>query len=61
MKSEVRFRYDLIPILNMKTMFKTIVSKKDQVVIPKTIRDMLGLTTGAVLEISVEKRRAFSN
>ncbi|MCS7365221.1 MAG: AbrB/MazE/SpoVT family DNA-binding domain-containing protein [archaeon GB-1867-035] len=40
-----------------ETMFKTVVSKKGQVVIPKNIREMLGLTTGTILKVSVEKKK----
>ncbi len=38
-------------------MFKTIVSSKGQVIIPKPIRDALGLTPGTVLRVSVEGKR----
>ncbi len=37
--------------------FKTVVSSKGQVVIPKPIRDMLGLTPGTVLRVWVEGKK----
>jgi len=36
---------------------RTVVSSKGQVVIPKRIRDMLGLTPGTVLSVWVEGKR----
>ncbi len=38
-------------------MTTTIISKKGQVVIPKSIRDKLGLTVGTVLKVSVEGKK----
>jgi len=38
-------------------MLKTIVSKKGQVVIPKPIRDQLGLAPGTILKVHVEGKR----
>ncbi len=38
-------------------MLKTIVSKKGQVVIPKPIRDQLGLTPGTILKVHVEGKK----
>jgi len=38
-------------------MQRTKVSKKGQVVIPKGIRDRLGLTPGTVLKVTVEGRK----
>ncbi len=38
-------------------MLKTTLSKKGQVVIPKPIRDMLGLSPGSVMRVWVEGKR----
>ena len=38
-------------------MSKTVVSKKGQVVIPKNIRERLGLTPGTILKVQVEGKK----
>lgn len=38
-------------------MMKTVVSEKGQVVIPKEVRERLGLTRGTVLNVRVEGKR----
>ncbi|MCD6466249.1 AbrB/MazE/SpoVT family DNA-binding domain-containing protein [Candidatus Bathyarchaeota archaeon] len=38
-------------------MSKTMVSKKGQVVIPKNIRERLGLTPGTILKVQVEGKK----
>ena len=41
----------------MVSILKTVISKKGQVVIPKKIREMLGLSPGTVLRVEVEGKR----
>ncbi len=38
-------------------MLKTVVSSKGQAIIPKQVRDKLGLTPGTVLKVMVEGKR----
>ena len=39
------------------SVFRTKVSDKGQVVIPKEIRDKLGLTPGTVLKVTIEEKK----
>ena len=54
--TQVRFKYDVLPT-NLGELLRTIVSDKGQVVIPKELRDRIGLRPGTVLRVTAEGKR----